>query len=881
MLRRVIVLGLPLCLSLSILHAAPLAPLGVRGDLAWNIGSVAAGRGPSAGYWNPALWGYYSEQAEMEYVWSGEGTDHPQHSEQGFFTNLGGLGFGVLHADNPAAEQSINQYRLGLGFGEKGNYTGLAYGWSVGTWDAAKEPDVLVVSSLNQFHRYASLGATGTLALGDTYHQPRYLYEAGLALRPFWDRATVSLDGAWRFDKHDFVTHSDQYWVGLELEPVDYLRLSARQAVNIGGNGGFEPDWSLQAGFFLRGLGFSTIQPQSDVAGADPGSRYSLLLSDYDFNRGLGLGHKKQLFARIELAGMAGEYPWLMVGQKFQLKKFLDQMEQAEKNPRLKGLFIDIKPDFQADFALLREIRERILEFKRNTGGEVALYSHGHTLGTLYIASVADRRAMLPIGDAQIDNLGRERLYLADALDEAGIDFVRYNIGAWKGAGEDLDKNAMSPEVRENVGRCLNDIYAHVTSSIQEGYKFSDAQMESLLSHWFLTKEDMKALGLIDTLVYDDEVEDWVCRRVPDDDEDDKKGVHGGITISIGFKLDKLDKLKEDRVVPLASLQQHPAKRRWATPPEVAVIYASGPIYSGRSLGPLAIGDETLIKQFKAVREDDNVKAVVFHIDSPGGSGYASDLVWREMERLKKKKPLIVVQGFVAGSGGYYLSMAADTILSTPVTITGSIGVAAGLFFDKGLMNNAKLRQDGVWAGKKESFGGAMVAAPLDFKAGSAQLRMPALPVFGRELTAPQSLELHAMIKDFYKDFVQKVADCRDKQWDDIHAIAEGRIWSGPEAQRLGLVDGQGGLRDAIELARQKADLRKDDMKIREIHPEFNFADMLQLLQLLGQGGGMTAAQQRLFDQQTGLSQDLRLSILGSGKPEMLLDDTPYQGFGW
>lgn len=867
-------LGLGLTLSaITMLYAADLAPLGIRQDVeAWHVGSVAAGRGPAAAFWNPALLGYEQGTTQLEFIFSGEDEDHPQTDELGVFANLGGLGFGMIHEESPAG-LFVNQYRLGLGSGTRGNYTGLAYGWSVGNDDSAKTPDQLILSCLTQPHRYVSFGSTATWALGNTYQQPGTLLESGLALRPFTDRVTLSVDGAWRFDGGSYIERSAEYWAGVEVEPVDYLRLSARKHLDT-------DDIVFQAGLNLRHLSLGAILPDAESdAKPGPGTRYSVLFSDRTFNKGLALRHKKQLFARIELAGMAGEYPWLMVGQKFQLQKFLTQMEAAEKNPRLKGLFLNIRPDFQADMALLREIRERIVEYKAKTGGEVAVYCHGHSLGTLYLASVADRRAMLPIGEAQIDNMGRERLYLADAFEEAGIDFVRFNIGAYKGAGEDFDRNAMSPEVRENVGACLNDIYNHVTEGIREGYGLSQAQLDELLAHWFVTRDQLMAMKLVDTLLYDDQVEDWVCRRESSDDDDDKKSV--GFTISLGVNMKDLEKLKGDRVVSLASLTELPIHRRWGGKPEIAVIYASGPIYSGRSLGPLAIGDETLIKQFKAVREDDNIKAVVFHIDSPGGSGYASDLVWREMERLKKKKPLIVVQGFVAASGGYYLSMAADTILSTPMTITGSIGVAAGLFFDKGLMNNAKLRQDGVWAGKKESFGGTMVAAPLDFKAGSAQLRMPPLPIFGRELTENQSLELHAMIKDFYTDFVQKVADCRDKSWEEVNGIAEGRVWSGPAAQKLGLVDGQGGLRDGIELARLKADLKKEDVKIKEIHPELSFEDIIQLLQMLRQGGGMSAAQQRLFAEQVGLTQDMRLSILGSGKPELLLDDQPYQGFGW
>lgn len=865
-------LGLGCTLSaVTLMQAADLAPLGIRTDVdAWHVGSVAAGRGPAAAFWNPALLGYERDTAQLELIFSGEGEDHPQRDELGLFANLGGLGFGMIHQEDPAGAFYVNQYRLGLGFGERGNYTGFSYGWSVGNLPAAQTPDQLVISSLSHPHRYVSLGSTFTWGLGKTYHQPRYVLESGLALRPFTDRVTLSLDGAWRFDDEAYIERSAEYWAGVEVEPVDYLRLSARKHLDT-------DDMVIQANLNLRHLSLGAILPQpEDDPDPGQGTRYSLLLSDRSFNKGLLKGHKKNIYAGIELSGMAGEYPWLMVGQKFQLHKFFKQMDQAEKNPRLKGLFINIRPDFEADLALLREIRERVAEYKAKTGGEVAVFCHGHSLGTLYLASIADRRAMLPIGSAQLDNLGRERLYMADAFEEAGLDFVRFNVGAYKGAGEDYDKNAMSPEVRENVGRCLNDIYAHVTSKIQEGFGLSQVQADDLFSNWFLTKDQLLELNLVDTLLYDDQVEDWVCHRAPSDDDDSKKK-SAGITISLGFDMEKLKDLKQDHVLPLAAFTDRPIHRRWGTKPEIAVIYASGPIYSGRSLGPLAIGDETLVEQFKKVREDDNVKAVVFHIDSPGGSGYASDLVWREMKRLEKKKPLIVVQGFVAASGGYYLSMAADTILSSPTTITGSIGVAAGLFFDKGLMNNAKLRQDGVWAGKKESFGGAMLAAPLDFKAGSAQLRMPALPVFGKELTEGQSLELHAMIKDFYTDFVQKVADCRHTKWDDIHAIAEGRIWSGPEAQKLGLVDGQGGLRDAIEVARVKADLKQDDVKIREIHPELSFQDFIMLMQMLGQGGGMSAAQQRMFEEQVGLSQDLRLSILGSGKPEMLFDDQPFQ----
>jgi|GEM_PF-2477612 len=850
-------------------------PLPDRGDLfAWNVGSLTTGRGPSAGYWNPALWGV-GENEEMEFIFSNEGEDHPQHKESAFFTNMGGLGFGVIHQENPTGTQSMNHYRLGMGFGGKGSYSGVAYAWSKGNDGALKTPDHLVFSSVNHLHRYASLGTSVTYALGKTYHGAPYLVEAGLGLRPFWDRATLTLDGSWAADKDGILYDQDRYWVGFDVEPLDFLRLSARQRVNLGGDTDFESDYTVQAGLYFRGLGLSAILPTAGADGVDPGTRSSILLSSRDFNKGLGLKHKKNLFAKIELAGMAGEYPWLMMGQKFQLYPFLKHMDEAEKNPRLKGLFIDIKPDFVADVVMLREIRERIKLYKERTGGEVAVYAHGYSLPLLYVASIADRRAMLTVGEAQIDNIGRERTYMGDAFEEAGIDFVRFNIGAYKGAGEDYDSNAMSAPVKENVGLVMRDMYQSLTDGMKEGYGFTDDEVKQVTDKWFITKEQMLKLGLIDTLLYDDQVEDWVCRREASDEDEKEEGKGITISLNFGFGKEKLDKLKGDHVVSLASLKERPVERRWGVKDEVAVVYASGPIYDGRSIGPLAIGHETLVKQFKALREDDKVKAVVFHIDSPGGSGYACDLAWREMHRLAKKKPLIVVQGQYAASGGYYLSMPGDTILSTPVTITGSIGVAAGLFIDKGLMDNAKLRQDGVWAGKPDSFGGSMVVAPLSIKAGSAQFQLPALPVLGRPLTAYQSEELHGMIQDFYQDFVQKVADDRGKSWDEIHAVAEGRVWSGPRAQELGLVDGQGGLQDAIRVAMHKAGLKEEDVKVREIHPELGFQDLMLLMGGVGQGMSMTETQQKMMADRLNLTKELRLQILGSGKPELLIDDEP------
>lgn len=870
---------------------APIGPTGVdttasfNGDLqAWHVGSIASFRGPAAAWRNPALLGFNAENAEFELFGSTEGESHAQVDEMGFFLRLGGLGFGMEHYESDLGgmgNRVAERYSIGSGATTGAFSVGYSYLWSKGNLDALKQPDQVKFGLAWQPNRWISLagvatGVVGQAPTGPTGAEiyPDDILEAGIALRPLTRRLTLSLDGSWSMLDNEFIEGSDTYWAGIEAEPFDWLRLAARRNLDT-------EDMVAQVDLVWRGLSVGGVLPQANDDALDPGNRWHVYGSAAEFNHFHPVKPKPKLFARINLSGIGGEYNWLVVGTKFRMLEFLEQMDLAEKDPRVKGLLIQWQPGFQADAAMLHEIRRRIESYKEHTGGEVAFYSHSLGLGSLYLASVADRRAMLPIGEGEFGNFGGERLYYGDVLDVAGIDYIRFNRGAWKGAGEDLDSNHMSDEVRENVGRALTEIYDVMVEDTRRGYGFDEARMSDILSHWFVTKQDLLDFGLVDTLVYPDKVEDWVCRRAGDDDEDgDEDGK--SISISIGFPNllsfggeggDK--KGNGEKVVSLRSLEIEKYARDWGQPDEIAVIYASGPIYDGRSVGPLLIGQETVVKQLEAARKDDRIKAVVFHIDSPGGSGYASDLIWHEMERLKKKKPLIVSQGFLAASGGYYLSMTADTILTTPLTITGSIGVAAGVFVDNGLAESASFRQDGVWAGKKESLGGAGILADLRVPAGHATLRLPTLPVMGRPLTESQHADLKGMIDDFYVDFVDKVAKGREMEWEEVDAIAEGRIWSGPTALELGLVDTMGGLGEAIELARRELGKDGKRAEIREIHPDLSLNDLLFLLFNGMSNLSLEQAKQDLFELKQADLEPGRVQLLGSGRPELLIDEEP------
>jgi protease IV len=847
----------------ALLLGAAHADLEPAGDLfAWSPTSIAYGDGPLAAYWNPALLNRGHDSVELEFFgFAGNAADLATDLDQNFglFTRFGSLGIGMEHVESGTA--FANRYRVGLSQGGDKLKSGISYGWSVGNSEL-KQADQFVYGLLAQPKSWLSLGTTLTSYLGDNGDSSDLLIETGIALRPYKNYLTVSFDASWDFLKNDYIKETQQRWAGIEVRPFEFMSASVKQNLDT-------DDLIASANLYLNGFGLGASHSMADAGSdPDPATRYHMHMSTDYFNRIFPVKTKKKMWARLDLTGFAGEYSWMGMGKDVRLLAFLDQMDAAELDPRLKGILIDWKPDFRTDITLLHEIRTRLLEWKENTGGELVFYSHQLGTASLYLSSICDRRALLPVGEAEIPPFGREGIYWSDALENAGLDYVRFNAGAYKGAGEDLDLNAMSPEVKENVGRALTEIWDYMTHESATGFGLSAEAYKEITDRWMLTKHELTDLGLVDTLLYDDELEDWVLGREKNDED---AGFKIGINLSLGSGH------SDDYMVPLASLPFNTKNTTWGEKEAVAVIYANGPIMGGKSIGPIIIGDETVVAQLKAARENDRVKAVVFHIDSPGGSGYASDLIWREMMRLKEKKPLIIHQGFLAASGGYYLSMAGDSILSSPTTITGSIGVAAGILFDKGLAEAAHLHQDGVWAGSDHSIGGAQLGLPVNLEAGSASLRLPALPVMGRPLTQSQDEDIKGMIDEFYHDFVGKVADCRETDWDSIDAIAEGRIWAGGSALGINLVDGMGGLGDAIDAAIERADLpQRSKIDLIEYYPKFSLSDAMMLMGMSSRSGGIKAAMEELRLSAETKAIEAPFKTLSSGKPALLIDATPF-----
>ncbi len=295
-----------------------------------------------------------------------------------------------------------------------------------------------------------------------------------------------------------------------------------------------------------------------------------------------------------------------------------------------------------------------------------------------------------------------------------------------------------------------------------------------------------------------------------------------------------------------ASLEKYnlPTDNYWSEKPKIAVIYAIG----GTSMDD-GIKARSLVGQVESAFSDNNVKAIVLRVDSPGGDALAADLIAEVLRKNKGKKPIIVTQGFVAASGGYWLSMYADTIVAAPTTITGSIGVIGSFFYNKNLKQDLGLSTDFVKRGKFADLGFGFT--------------LPIIPVSlpDRDFTEEESQIVETRIKTLYKDFVSRVATGRKKSYQDIENIAQGRVWSGRDGLKNGLVDVIGGLNEAIEIARFKAGLSKNEFELKE-YPQRPFININQFLPDLFP---------IKIEDSSPLIEDLKLRFKYNGEPILML----------
>jgi protease-4 len=457
----------------------------------------------------------------------------------------------------------------------------------------------------------------------------------------------------------------------------------------------------------------------------------------------------------------------------------LNAIEAAKTDDKIKGISI-LNNQSQLGLAQSKSVRDKLEDFKKS-GKFVYAYSNFYSQKEYYINSVADQVYLNPMGEVDLKGLSAEILYMKDLQEKTGVKMEVIRHGKYKSAVEPFLAQEMSPENREQMTVLLNSVWNTIVTDIAKSRKLSVAQLNAIANTLGArTPELALANKLVDKVAYEDEYHDMIRAKL------------------------KLDKKEKYDVVSVTDYAKKAAStvEDYSKNDIIAVIYAQGEIAGGEG-DVNVIGEGSIKRSLREAREDKDVKAIVLRVNSPGGSALTSELIWREIEITKKVKPVVVSMGNYAASGGYYISANADRIFAEPNTITGSIGVFGMLPNMTQLGKNIGINAEQVKTHDNAS--GYSVFEPIDENFKGFVLES---------------------IEKTYATFLKRVADGRKMTTAQVDAIAQGRVWTGVDAHKLGLVDEIGGLDAAIKYA---AKLGKTSSYRTENFPEYekSFEDML------------------------------------------------------
>ena len=466
---------------------------------------------------------------------------------------------------------------------------------------------------------------------------------------------------------------------------------------------------------------------------------------------------------------------------KLGLNDILDCIEKAKTDDKIKGIYLNIS-DIASSFggyAVAQEIRNKLKEFK-TTGKFIVAYNNmGFSQKAYYLASVSDSIYLNPLANIWFTGMGGEMTFYKNFLKKIGVEAQVVRVGKYKSATEPYFLEKMSDASREQNLAYTNAMWNQMAEGIAQE---RDITVEAFnkLTNELAVRKPQHALDykLIDGIIYEDEM----VTKLKD------------LTGTRAKK--KLNKIGIEKYI------KAPKMNRTFSKNKIAVIYATGAIgfeQSSKSIGP------ELAQTIRKARQDSTIKAIVLRINSPGGSALISDIIWREVDLARQEKPVVASMGNVAASGGYYIACAADTIVADPNTITGSIGIY-GLFFsgEELIKDKLGITTDPIGTHKYSSFGGGY---PIPF-----------MPFSSRKFNKQERMILQEFLNDGYDTFLSRVANGRHKTVEEIHEVAQGRVWNAIDAQKNGLVDVLGGLETAIAIAKEKAGI--EDYRISSLPKE-------------------------------------------------------------
>ena len=445
------------------------------------------------------------------------------------------------------------------------------------------------------------------------------------------------------------------------------------------------------------------------------------------------------------------------------LDDILASIQKAADNTYIKGIYLEAG-GIMASPASTEEIRNALLRFKQ-TGKFVVAYGGSYTETDYYICSVADKVILNPQGLVDWHGVASQTIYFKDLLAQLGIEMEVFKVGTYKSAVEPYTSMEMSEENREQITAYTSSIWNNMVKGVSLSRGITPEELNRCADRYmaFTSPEETLAAGLVDTLLYMDGTKDYLKQLM---------GGNGNRHLKV-LSINDVKNIQKN--VPLDKSGNI-----------IAMYYAEGQIVekatAGMNTTPEIVGEKVCI-DLRKLRDDDNVKAVVLRVNSPGGSAYASEQIWNEVVKLKEKKPVIVSMGDYAASGGYYISCAADTIIAQPTTLTGSIGIF-GMFPNphKLITDKLKLNVETVKSNKHADFGSMT-----------------------RPFNADERAIMQGYINRGYATFIKRCADGRQMSTADIEAVAQGRVWTGEMAKELGLVDLLGDIELAKEIAAQKA----------------------------------------------------------------------------
>jgi protease-4 len=678
------------------------------------------------------------------------------HSDSSFtgdyalFLSAGGLGFSAEWLGNEI-KPKYRKYTLGSGFKiVDGFYLGSGY-----SWFGSKNKDYDDLSSWNAGFLIRPFSFISFGGVAKDLNRPFFKgektnisFDLGLALRPIGDRITLSVDGM--MDEKD-KAEDIKTWYQVAIEPLDGLILS--------GDMDDEGNYGVNFRINLPFSGFGSYH----AVNKDQEYQKGVVYWNFTSERYRTLLQRKDNFLELKLSGKIEEEKssGFFSKKKTTLLDIVQDIERAKKDKRVKGLIVKLDL-LNAGIGKIQELREAFLDFRQN-GKTVVFFMEGGSNKEYYLASSGNKIVMLPTGYLDLTGISAEVTFIKKTLEKLGIEAELEHIGDYKTASDLVTRDSMSVAHREMENWLLDDLYEQMSGDISRQRGMSQADLKSKIDQGPHSAKEAKEKGLVDELAYYDQIDQII------------KDQAGEKPYKLGFG---------------RYAREENYKYSWGISPKIAVIFATGSIMSGESgsnffLGKI-MGSETIVGSIRKAREDRTIKAIVFRIDSGGGSGIASDVIWREIILCKGKKPFIVSMSDVAGSGGYFIACPGDTILADPGTITGSIGVISGKFNLKGLYEKIGFSKEVLKRGEHSDFFTTT-----------------------RGFTEEERKMVRKLNQEFYDDFVNKVAEGRKMSFDAVDQIGRGRVWTGNQAKANGLVDELGGLKQAIEIAKIKAGIKE------------------------------------------------------------------------